>query len=181
MSKPDHHENVTRALSDMATRKRAESEKLERLMGDAERQKDFFRRMGEAVLEPSEPHDITATWTFPVGDIHFLHNSESTITGKGLKVTKASTFAKLFGPPASDTTEEFSFEAYAEGRVLNFVLKVKKTVTGDPYPTTSVSSGFLVISSDATRGWAMTNKPSRELFEVTRKQDIPVLLPALEP
>ena len=72
MAKPDYHENVTHALAEIESRKRAESNKLEELLQDAKRQRGFLELMGNAILETDAPHEVNGVWMFPVGEINLI-------------------------------------------------------------------------------------------------------------
>jgi Flp pilus assembly protein TadD len=177
MSKPDHHENVTHALAEIESRKRAESGKLEGLLEDAKKQRGFLQLMGNAVLDTDAPREINGAWIFPVGEINLVQRSPESVVGKGGKTIKGGGVASILGgSPVADTEEKFTFNAQATGRLLKFRLEVETRVTGSYFPSTDTKSGYLVLDKDGNGGSGMAIEPNVEFFQVRRNPQLDLAL-----
>jgi tetratricopeptide (TPR) repeat protein len=177
MSKPDHHENVTHALAEIESRKRAESDKLDDLLENAKKQRGFLQLMGDAILDTDAPREINGDWTFPVGEINLVQGSPESVVGKGEKTIKGGGVASILGgSPVADTVEKFTFNAQATGRLLKFRLEVETRITGSYYPSTDTKSGYLVLDKDGNGASAMAIEPNVEFFQVRRNPQLDLAL-----
>jgi len=177
MSKPDHHENITHALAEIESRKRAESDKLEVLLEDAKKQRGFLQLMGDAILDTDSPREINGAWTFPVGEINLVQCSPESVVGKGEKTIKGGLIASILGgSPFADTEEKFTFNAQATGRLLKFRLEVKTSVAGSNFPSTDTKSGYLVLDKNGNGASAMAIEPNVEFFQVRRDPQLDLAL-----
>jgi tetratricopeptide (TPR) repeat protein len=169
MSKPDHHENVTHALAEIESRKRAESDKLAGLMEDAKKQRGFLELMGYAVLDTDAPCEIDGDWIFPVGEINLVQSFPGSVVGKGGRTIKGGGVGSILGgSQVADSEEKFTFNAQATGRVFKFRLDVETRVTGSYFPSKDSKSGYLVLDKDGNSGSGMTIEPNVEFFKVRR-------------
>jgi tetratricopeptide (TPR) repeat protein len=170
MSKPRHHENVTHALADIENRKRAESEKLGEFIKAANKQRDFLRIMGEAYLDVNPGTEIDGAWLFPVGEITLTQLSPESAEGEGTNLIRGGGIASILGSsPVADTQEKFTLKAHVQGRVLEFRLHIRRSITGGYSPSTETRSGYLVFAKDGTSASVMVLEPDVEFLVVHRK------------